>query len=164
MKVDFATLRFERMQLSDLDAVLAIEQAEYSHPWGRVGFVDSLKNNDNAWVLRNAAGDLLGYFVQMVVVDEMHLLNIAVAGTAQRQGLGKLLLGYAVQQATLLKMTSMLLEVRVSNSPALTLYQSFGFELIARRKNYYQTEQQQREDALILRFALSVQEKHHVAE
>ena len=118
-----ASLRFERMQLSDLDEVMAIEQAVYTHPWGRVSFIDSLKNNDDAWVVRSVAGQLLGYLVQMAVVDEAHLLNIAVLGSAQNQGLGKIMLGFAVQQAALLRMKFMLLEVRVSNQPALMLYQ-----------------------------------------
>ena len=159
-----ASLRFERMQLSDLDEVMAIEQAVYTHPWGRVSFIDSLKNNDDAWVVRSVAGQLLGYLVQMAVVDEAHLLNIAVLGSAQNQGLGKIMLGFAVQQAALLRMKFMLLEVRVSNQPALMLYQQFGFELIARRKNYYQTDQQQREDALILRYDIPVQDNQHVAQ
>ncbi len=161
MTMDFSTLRFDPMQLSDLDEVMEIEQAVYSHPWGRVSFIATLKNNDNAWVLRAGSGEMLGYTVQMAVVDEAHLLTLAVKASAQHQGLGKLLLGFAVQQARLMHMKSMLLEVRVSNQHALSLYQSFGFELIARRKNYYQSGQQ-REDALILRYDL--QDNHHVAE
>jgi ribosomal-protein-alanine N-acetyltransferase len=163
MSLDFSTLRFHPMQLSDLDEVMEIEQAVYAHPWGRVSFIDTLNNNDNAWVLRASAGDMLGYVVQMAVVDEAHLLTLAVQASAQHQGLGKLLLGFAVQQARLMQMKSMLLEVRVSNQHALNLYQRYGFALIARRKNYYQSGQQ-REDALILRYDIPVQDNHHVAE
>jgi len=122
MKLDFSTLHFDPMHLSDLDEVMEIEQAVYAHPWGRVSFIDSLKNNDNAWVLRSPAGEMLGYAVQMAVVDEAHLLTLAVQGSRQHQGLGKLLLGFAVQQARQMQMKSMLLEVRVSNQHALSLY------------------------------------------
>ena len=159
MTLEFSTLRLLRMQPSDLDQVLAIEQALYSHPWSRGSFVDSLSNGDDAWVVRSAADDMLGYLVQMAVVDEAHLLNIAVHRSAQQQGLGKFLLGFAVEQAKLMQMTSILLEVRLSNQHAARLYQSFGFELIARRKNYYRTDQQQREDALIMRYAIPVQKQ-----
>jgi len=139
---------------------LGIEQAVYSHPWTVNNFIDSLTNNDEAWVLRAGSSEnkdkILGYYVQMAVVDEAHLLTLAVLPAMQRQGLGKFLLNHLVQQAKLIQLKSVLLEVRVSNLAALKLYEAFGFESIGRRKNYYQINQQQREDALILRYLISV--------
>ncbi len=154
-------LRMVRMQLSDLDAVLAIEQAVYSHPWGRTSFLDSLKNNDDAWVAWGTSGpgndksEVVGYVVQMVVLDEAHLLTIAVKSTMQRQGLGLALLQFAVQRARMMQLKSVTLEVRVSNVRALHLYQQFGFSQVGRRKNYYQAGPQQREDALILCYQIA---------
>jgi ribosomal-protein-alanine N-acetyltransferase len=139
------------MQLSDLDEVMNIEQSVYLYPWSKNNFMTSFTNHDDAWVVCAANGEMLGYFVQMAVVEEMHLLNMTVKSTAQRQGLGRFLLSKAIQQAKLMKMRSMLLEVRASNQPALKLYAAFGFTLIGRRKNYYQ----QREDALVLRCVIA---------
>ena len=70
--------RFEALTLARLDAVLAVEQRAYSHPWTRGNFTDALASGYQAQVLM--AGDhLLGYFVAMMGVDEVHLLNITVA-------------------------------------------------------------------------------------
>jgi len=153
-----------RMQLSDVDDVLAIEQSVYAHPWSRSGFVDSLRNSDDAWVARNAGGELIGYVVQMTVIDESHLLTIAVKGSLQRQGFGLALLRFAIQRAHTMNMKSMMLEVRVSNLRALQMYRKFGFVQIGQRKNYYQADHQQREDALILRCPISSQDNGYVGQ
>ena len=151
-----SALTMQPMQSGDLDEVLAIEQTVYSHPWSHANFIDALNNNNPAWVVRAGDGEILGYYVQMAVVDESHLLTLAVKGSMQRQGLGKLLLAHLLQQAKLMGMVSVMLEVRVSNQAALKLYEAFGFTAIGRRKNYYQINQQQREDALVLRYLIPV--------
>ncbi len=76
--------RFEPMREADLDAVLALEQQAYAHPWQRRHFADCLAGGYQAQMLK--AGDtLLGYFVAMQGFEEVHLLNLAVAPTHQRQ-------------------------------------------------------------------------------
>jgi len=162
--MDLSKLLLQPMQPADLDEVMAIELAVYSYPWSRGSFVDSLMNHDNARVLRAQDGAIMAYFVQMAVLDESHLLNIAVQGLLQNQGLGNYMLGLAVEQATLMQMKSMLLEVRVSNRRALQLYEKFGFVLIGRRKNYYRADAGQREDALVMRYAIPVQDQFNVAQ
>lgn len=149
-------LSFTPMQATDIDEVMAIEQEVYAFPWPRGGFLDSLKNGDDAWVARDGEhGVMLGYVVQMAVIDEVHLLTIAVRGDVQGRGLGFALLRFAVRRARQMGMDSMLLEVRVSNLRALTLYRRFGFVQIGQRRNYYQAGDQLREDALILRYQIS---------
>lgn len=142
------------MQIVDVDEVVAIEQAVYSHPWSRGNFVDSLRLGYDAWLARNPEGVLIGYFVQMPVVDEAHLLTIAVLAEAQGQGIARFLLEHMVKRARAMQLESVLLEVRVSNQRALSAYETFGFILIGRRKAYYQMSQHEREDALILRYIL----------
>lgn len=153
--IDFATLQIAPLELADLDEVMRIENSVFTHPWSKTNFVDSLRNSDDAWVVRALDGELLGYFVQMAVVDEAHLLTLAVKASMQKQGLGNFILGLMLQQAKLLQMNSVLLEVRVSNLPALKMYEQFGFEQIGLRKNYYQADDRQREDALVLRYQLN---------
>jgi ribosomal-protein-alanine N-acetyltransferase len=97
---------------------------------------------------------LLGYFLVMQVVDEAHLLNVAVAEEWQGQGLGRFLLNQSVACARGLGMESMLLEVRPSNVRALGIYERYGFEQIGRRKGYYPAADQQREDAIVMRYTL----------
>ncbi len=149
--LDFSALLLQPMSSADLDEVMAIELAVYTHPWSRANFVDALNQGYDAWVVRTAHGQLLGYYVHMAVVDESHLLTIAVHAQVQRQGLGRYLLTQMLQRARAMAMTSVLLEVRASNQRALALYAAFGFEQIGRRKGYYQLTPTEREDALVLR-------------
>jgi len=151
---DLARLVYEPMQESDLDEVVAVEQAVYPHPWTRANFADSLSQGYQAWVLRAQDRELLGYFLIMAIVDEAHLLNVAVSGSWQGKGLGRFLLNQSVALARGMGMESMLLEVRPSNVRALQIYQRYGFNEIGRRKGYYPAAHQQREDAIVMRYAL----------
>lgn len=151
---DLARLDYQPMQLSDVPEVVALEQSVYPYPWTEKNFVDSLNSNYEAWVLRERSGELLGYFLVMAIVDEAHLLNVAVSASRQKQGLGRFLLNQAVACARGLGMESMLLEVRPSNTRALEIYERYGFQQIGRRKGYYPAGGQQREDAIVMRIEL----------
>lgn len=151
---DLARLNYEPMQASDLEDVFALEQTVYPHPWSMANFVDSLNSNYEAWVLRDREGVLLGYFLLMAVVDEAHLLNVAVSAEKQGQGLGRFLLNQSVACSRGLGMESVLLEVRPSNTRALEIYERYGFKQIGRRKGYYPAADQQREDAIVMRFGI----------
>ena len=152
--MDFSDLRIQQMQLTDLNEVMAIEQSVYSHPWSRGNFVDAIDDNYDAWVARSPESELLGYFVHMPIIDELHLLTIAVKESAQGRGLGHFFLLLMVERGKVNQMKSVLLEVRKSNKRAIKIYESFGFKLVGRRKNYYQTNQHGREDALILNYEI----------
>jgi ribosomal-protein-alanine N-acetyltransferase len=154
MAIDFDALQIRRMQLADLDEVMAIELEAYTHPWTLGNFTDSLNNLYDAWVVRSPAGEMLGYFVQMAVVDESHLLTITVKVAYQKLGLGLFLLQFLVERARKLQMKSILLEVRASNLRAMKMYLQFGFTPIGQRKNYYQMDDRQREHALVLRYEI----------
>lgn len=150
----FGGLTLEAMRREDLDEVMLIENAIYAHPWTRGNFVDSLRTGDQMLTVRNEAGSLLAYVVMMEAVDEAHLLNISVAQELQGAGLGYLLLELVVQMARQHFMQIMLLEVRVSNVPALRLYQRYGFVEVGRRKNYYPVDPTTREDAIVMQLSL----------
>lgn len=154
MTSDLARLSLAPMREADLDEVLALEWRVYPHPWTLGNFADSLKSNYPARVLRDSDGTLLGYFVVMPVVDEGHLLNVAVDGALQGRGLGRHLLTQCCACARELGMESMLLEVRPTNLRALDLYQRHGFKQIGRRKGYYPASNGQREDAIVMRYSL----------
>ena len=141
------------MLASDLDEVLAIEYRVYPFPWGRGNFTDSITNGYCCWVCR-VAGELVGYFIVMLAVDEAHLLNIAIAEKRQGMGYGARLLRQAMQVAQAAGGALMLLEVRPSNERALTLYRHFGFKQIGVRRGYYPAASG-REDALVLTHELA---------
>lgn len=136
------------MNANDLDEIVAIENAAYPFPWSRGNFADSLAAGYSAWVCR-VGGELIGYAVVMMAVDEAHLLNISVEKRHQGMGFGARLLRHAMSVARTLGARTLLLEVRPSNERALELYRHFGFVRIGVRKNYYPA-QEGREDAMVL--------------
>lgn len=144
---------FEPLTLGGLDAVLPIEQACYTHPWSRANFSDSLASGYEAQLL--CAGDeVLGYFVAMQGVDEVHLLNITVAPGHQRQGWARVMLDALAIWSRGHGAQWLWLEVRVSNDRAHEVYQRYGFQRIGERKNYYPAAAGQREHALVMSLKL----------
>ncbi|ABA49671.1 ribosomal-protein-alanine acetyltransferase [Burkholderia pseudomallei 1710b] len=140
---------------ADLDEVVEIERAAYEFPWSRGNFEDSLRNGYFGVCMRHVTGVLVGYCVLMPVVDEMHLLNLCVAPVAQRSGVGLALLREAVRIARAERLDGVLLEVRPSNPRAIRLYERFGFVSVGRRRNYYPAKHRSREDAIVMRLALT---------
>ena len=142
-----------RMREQDLDEVMAIETAIYTHPWTRGNFADSLRAGYECRTLRQGA-ELLGYFVLMAAAGEAHLLNLSIAAGRQRTGHGSMLLREAATLAGRLGARSLFLEVRPSNRAAQALYTRFGFRRIAVRRGYYPAHSG-REDALVLTLPLA---------
>lgn len=154
------------MQLSDVTEVAAIERSIYTAPWTEGNFVDSLNAGYCAWVLRAGRGErpgrgprppVIGYFVLMAAVDEAHLLNVSVTQPSQRQGYGLYLLREATAVARDHRASSVILEVRPSNTRALAIYRRFGFGEHGLRRRYYPAsadDQQSREDAIVMRLPL----------
>jgi len=142
------------MRVHDLDAVMAVETTAYSHPWSRGNFTDSLAAGYVAEVLLDEQGALLGYFVAMCGVDEMHLLNITVAPAAQGQGHGRQLLDALRQQARGLHLATLWLEVRQSNERAMALYRRLGYREKGVRRGYYPAAGR-REDAVVMSLDLT---------
>lgn len=140
-------VEFFPMNESDLEAVAALDGSVQDFPWSRGNFADSLAAGHSVWVCR-IGGDLVGFSVVMLVVDEAHLLNVAVGRRYQGKGYGARLLLHAMQQARLDGGGKLLLEVRPSNRRALELYQHFGFRQIGVRRGYYPAAAG-REDALV---------------
>ena len=140
------------MNLHDLDEVLAIEYRAYPFPWGRGNFADSISAGYSCWVCR-VGGELAGYLVLMLAVDDAHILNLCVAEKHHGVGYGGRLLRQAMIAARQGGACSLLLEVRPSNEKALALYRHFGFQQIGIRRGYYPAEKG-REDALVLTHTL----------
>lgn len=145
--------RLEAMRREDLDEVMAIEGAIYSHPWTRGNFLDSLRAGYDCRTWR-LEGELIGYFILMAAAGEAHLLNLSIAARHQRGGHGRALLREAAELARRRGAISLFLEVRPSNLPAQSLYTRFGFRRVAVRKGYYPA-QAGREDALVLTLKLA---------
>ena len=144
--------RYRRMTAADLDAVIAIEDTIYPHPWTYGNFRDSLAAGYHCWVVE-CGGELAGYAVVMVAAGEAHLLNLSVAAPWQRRGIGREALNFAMKLARDYGAEKILLEVRPSNGAAIALYSSAGFTEIAKRRSYYPAGDS-REDAMVLERSL----------
>jgi len=135
------------MSQDDLDEVLEIENAIYTHPWTRGNFADSLRATYDCRTWR-LEGELVGYFVLMAAAGEAHLLNLSIAARHQRSGHGSALLREALELARRRGARSLFLEVRPSNAGAQALYARFGFRRVGVRRGYYPARFG-REDALV---------------
>jgi ribosomal-protein-alanine N-acetyltransferase len=142
-----APVEFFPMEDRDLDAVAAVESRVQRFPWTRELFAGSMQHGHSCWVCR-IGGELAGFSVVMPVLDEAHLLNLAIHPGRQGAGLGGRLLRKAMEVAQQNGAVSMFLEVRVSNLRAIRLYNNFGFRRIAERRDYYPAENG-RENALV---------------
>lgn len=155
MSAVFKTIEagFEPMTESRLDEVVAIERRAYGHPWTRGNFADSLRSGYQGQLL--CAGDvILGYFVAMRGVDEVHLLNITVDPMYHRQGWGRVMLDALALWARSQGAQWLWLEVRTSNLRAQQVYLRYGYRRVGERKNYYPADRGRREDAIVMSYKL----------
>jgi ribosomal-protein-alanine N-acetyltransferase len=150
-----AATRLRAMGYGDLDRVLEIERSAYSFPWTRGNFVDSLAAGYLAEMLLDPRDALVGYYLAMQGVDEMHLLNLTVAPARQHCGHARTLLDALEGQCRERLVPKLWLEVRASNARARRVYAARGFAEVGLRRGYYPAGKGQREDAIVM--SLSVQ-------
>ncbi|MED5388733.1 MAG: ribosomal protein S18-alanine N-acetyltransferase [Pseudomonadota bacterium] len=125
------------MELEDLESVLAIENATQLTPWSSVHFRDCLANANYLCQVTAVGDEPVAFLILSRILDETHVLNIAVAPAWQRRGIARRLLQQAMEAARADAMTVVYLEVRESNQSAQALYRQLGFEVCGVRKNYY---------------------------
>ena len=140
------------LELADVPAVADLE-AELFAPsaWTEVMIREELGGLGRFYVGVDDDAGLAGYAGSWFDGDVTQVMTIGVARRAQRRGLGRVLLHALLDRAVADGATAVLLEVAVDNEPALTLYRSEGFEVLARRRRYYQPEDV---DAWTMRLAL----------
>lgn len=149
--------QFEALTPAWLEAVVRVESSAYEHPWTQNNFTDSLAAGYQAQLLTVGTApnaELLGYFVAMKGVDEVHLLNITVAPAHQRQGWAPVMLEALAIWARGQGAHWLWLEVRAGNARAKAVYERFGFGQVGVRRNYYPAAADAREDALVMSLAL----------
>jgi ribosomal-protein-alanine N-acetyltransferase len=137
-----------------LDAVMKIEVSAYAFPWSRGNFIDSIAAGHLSRVLLDGRGTLLGYFVAMGGVDEMHLLNITVAPAVQGRGHARRMMAALVAQCRIEAAHALWLEVRETNARARAIYLRMGFVQQGLRKGYYPASYGRREDAIVMSLRL----------
>jgi [ribosomal protein S18]-alanine N-acetyltransferase len=145
------TIDVRRLTLSDLDEVELIERQSYPTPWSRSMFAGELAKPSSAslgaYDPDGPGGPLVGYLIISRYVDAWHVMNIAVAEAYRRHGIAKRLLEELFVRTERDPRRGYTLEVRVSNTAAIALYESLGFYATGVRRGYYTDN---REDALIM--------------
>lgn len=167
-------LAFVPMGAENLPLVAEVEKTAYAHPWSLRHFSDSVDSgyatqllvmtpdatqDPAAWAHAPTLPDgrwLLGYFVAMKGVDEVHLLNITTVPQHRRQGWAKLMLQALATWSRMQGAHWLWLEVRASNAVARALYESIGFQQVGLRRAYYPDAGQQREDAVVMSWNLAL--------
>lgn len=133
---------------SDLAQILLIEKSVHVVPWTMDTFNMCFDSGYFGWVLE-VDKKIAGFIIVSLTPDECHVLNICVSLDYQRQGYGAKLLEHALKHAKKQQVGIAYLEVRRSNTRAISLYKKMNFQQIGERKNYYPTVSGT-EDALIL--------------
>ena len=119
--------------LNDLANILKIENACFSSPWSEQSLKESLENPASRFYIAYADGDLAGYMGLQIFSGEGYVTNVATLPEYRRKGVARALINAALKN----DMEFITLEVRESNSPAISLYSLFGFERVGVRPNYY---------------------------
>lgn len=156
------------MTLEDITQAVAIEQVCFSLPWSEKSFQDSITREDTLFLVCEELEEfseeenfdsgftrknkITGYIGMYISFDEANITNVAVLPECRKKGYGNALVTAAKQKAVEKQVERIFLEVRVSNVPAISLYQKMGFENLGIRKNFYDHP---KEDANIMCCELS---------
>ena len=146
---EMTRVELRSLQLRDLNAIERIERASYPTPWSRSMFASELAKPSSICLgaFDRESGALVGYLVISRYVDAWHVMNVAVAPDHRRRGIATTLLERLFELTAGRGRRGYTLEVRVSNTEAIALYEHLGFNARGVRRGYYTDN---REDALIM--------------
>ena len=134
---------------TDIDDILRIESISFTNPWTREMYLSELEHRDVSffYIARDAVGEAIGFCSCWLVLDEVHINNLAVLPEHRRSGVASALIEHVLKEGEGRGARRATLEVRRSNEPARKLYEKFGFTVTGVRRGYYTRPD---EDALVL--------------
>ena len=135
------------MTRGDVERVMKVEEEIYEFTWTDKIFSDCIRVGYSCWLALQQQ-NIVGHAVISVTEGESHMLNLSIARAHQRKGFGRQFIEFLIQEAQANQAQTMLLEVRPSNTVAISCYNSAGFNEIGSRKDYYPAPEG-REDALL---------------
>ena len=147
------------MTLNDLMGVIELERLCFPDPWPFSAFLSDLEREDTITLTAKSGNRLAGFTICQMIEDEMHLMNIAVHPDFRRKKVGHQLLEQLFYIGERHGCRIMYLDVRKSNSGAISFYNKYGFEVLYERKGYYRKPP---EDALVMVLNLSERSKRGV--
>lgn len=136
----------------DIEEILVLDCLCFMGIWTRDAYLREIESPNSSLLLlwlteARSQPNLIGMGCLWSIVEEAHITLLGVIPQYQRRGLGMLLLHSLLKDALQRNLERATLEVKVTNEPALNLYEKFGFEVAGKRKNYYTKTG---EDAFIL--------------
>ena len=140
-------IEISAMTPDKVKSVSEIEKICFSEPWSENALMSECENEQALFFVAEENGNVTGYIGMHTVLDECYIANIAVFPEYRRRGIGDSLLNFAEKKAAQSGCSFISLEVRVSNSGAIALYEKHGYEIQGQRKNFYRNPT---EDALIM--------------
>lgn len=127
-----------KMSQNDLDAVNAIEMQAFQDPWSKQDFINELESNPYSCIyVKEINGEAVAYVDLWIAYENAEIANIAVKKEFLHQGIASELVQFCLQMIQQSKCENFTLEVRVSNTNAIKLYEKFGFQTVSKRKKYY---------------------------
>lgn len=136
-----------KMQESDLDEVIEIEQVSFSMPWTKEAMADSLKNENNVYLVAEYAGKIAGYCGMWGIAGEGQINNVAVKQSYRGKGIASQMMQAFIEAGCKKNLMEFTLEVRESNTAAIRLYEKIGFQKEGIRKDFYDAP---KENAVIM--------------
>lgn len=136
------------MRSLDLPAVMKIEHASYTSPWPETSFRGLLNRADSSLFVAEVGGEVVGHAACWAVLEQGELGNIAVAPEYRRRGIARRLMDAVIDDMIRRGVRQLYLEVRISNTGAQRLYESYGFRSVGCRPDYYTSPV---EDAIVMR-------------
>jgi len=130
-------LRVEPMRLEEMDEVMALERRAFTSPWTREMYLRELEKEEACYLTARLGGELVGYAGALLILDEAHVMTLAVREDARRRGVGARLLLELIRRMEKKGARFLTLEVRKSNHAAIELYSRFGFQIMGERRHYY---------------------------
>ena len=136
------------MTIDDIGHVLEVENNSFLIPWSENAFRKEMEENDLAlYVVVEEKNRVVGYAGMWIIGDEGHITNVAVHPNCRKKGYGDLLIDKLLKEGEKKGINAYTLEVRVSNIPAQSLYEKYGFKSVGVRPKYYEDN---KEDAMIM--------------
>ena len=141
------------MTFTDIVQAVEIENQCFSMPWSEKSFMDSITREDTLFLVCEEGTTIMGYIGMYISFEEGSITNVAVSSKYRQKGYGEALVSAVKEKAREKKAEKIFLEVRVSNTPAISLYKKMGFDNLGVRKNFYEHP---KEDAYIMSCDLGV--------
>lgn len=135
--IDIAKIEIHTMLLSDLEEIKNTLQTDFDDFWNFEIFKEELVNNNSSYLVLRYDNDIVCFGGIKIILDEANVMDIVTKKDKRNQGFAKFLLNELITLSEEKNCSSITLEVRENNLPAICLYESFNFEEVGRRKKYY---------------------------